>query len=129
MDGKGTLIVQVYTGIAQLPIKNAVVTVTSKAEENTNLTSLRYTDSSGRTPQIELSSPPFSNSLTPDNNLPAFASYDVRIDHPEFETALVNDVQLFSERITLLPVEMIPLAENEKSGEKIDITNITNQNL
>ena len=129
MDKKGNLIVQVYTSSAQVPIKNATVSVTTPEEESPRLLYVRFTDSSGRTPKLELDSPPEQNSLTPDNGTPAFSNYFVRIDHPDFETALVKDVQIFSNSITLLPVEMIPLPENSKSGDKVDTTTITPQPL
>ncbi len=129
MDTKGNLIVQVYTSNAQVPIKNATVSVTTPEDENPRLLYVRLTDSSGRTQPLELDSPPEANSLTPDNGTLAFSNYFVRIDHPEFETALVKDVQIFSNQITLLPVEMIPLPENALSGDRIDTVFITPQAL
>ncbi len=129
MDKKGNLIVQVFTSGAQVPIKNATVSVTTPEEENPHLLYVRFTDSSGRTQPLEFDSPPEANSQSPGNSTDSFSSFFVRVDHPEFETALVKDVQIFSNQITLLPVEMIPLPENAKSGDKIDTVLITPQNL
>ncbi len=129
MDGKGSFIAQVYTSNAQLPIKDAVVTITTPEEEKPTVLFVRNTDSSGRTKLVELDSPPMANSLTPDNGTEAFSSYFVRIDHPKFETALIKDVQIFSNETTIQPTELIPLPETTKRGDKIDIVLITPQNL
>ena len=129
MDGKGSLITQVYTSKAQLPIKDAVVIVTTPKEENPTILFIRTTNSSGKTTSVELDSPPMANSLTPDNGTEAFSSYYVRIYHPEFEPTLVKDVQIFSNQLTIQPVDMIPLEESRKPADRTDVIVITPQNL
>ena len=66
MDTKGTLIAQVYTSRAQLPIENAVVTVLKdNGEGQTEVIANRLTNSSGRTTPVVIDTPELSLSQNP----------------------------------------------------------------
>ena len=64
--------VVVTTALGALPLAGASVTVSTAADqpgERTLLYSVR-TDQNGMTPPMELSTPPLSNSMTPDSGTP-----------------------------------------------------------
>lgn len=125
----GTLIAQVYTSIAQLPVENAYVTVTDTKEENPSVIASRKTDSSGKTTIITLDTPPKTDSLSPNPTEIPFVSYNLRIDHPEFESVIIKNVQIFDGLETIQETMLIPLAENSAGDRSTQTVNVTPQPL
>ena len=126
---QGTLIAQVYTSMAQLPIENAYITVTDTNEENPTIIASRTTDSSGKTSIIILQTPPRSDSLSPNPEEIPFVSYNVRVDHPEFESIIIKNVQIFDGLETIQDAMLIPLTESSKGNRNIETVTITPQAL
>lgn len=126
---QGTLIAQVYTSMAQLPIENAYITVTDTNEENPSIIASRKTNSSGKTSIITLDTPPRSDSLTPNPDDIPFVSYNIRIDHPEFESIVIKNVQIFEGLETIQEAMLIPLAELSKGNRNTETVTITPQPL
>ena len=127
MDKKGSIITQVYTSRAQLPIENAVVTFFKSGDEN-EIIAHRVTDKSGKTSLVTVDTPEISLSQSPGNKNP-FSVVDIKISHPEFYGILVREVQVFSDTQTLQFAELIPLEETLSKYDMTETVNITPQNL
>ncbi len=125
----GTLIAQVYTSLAQLPVENAYITVTDTKTENPSVIASRKTDSSGKTTIITFDTPPRNDSLTPNPQENPFVSYNIRIDHPEFESVIIKNVQIFDGLETIQEAMLIPLAETSKGNRNTETVNVTPQPL
>ena len=113
-DGTGALRVLVTTALGALPLENAVVSVSTIPDE-TGMRTLLYsvtTDSGGMTPVMMLTTPPRSNSLTPDSG-PPFAVYTVEISAEGYTPLTALHIAMFSGVPTMLPVALTPLEENQ----------------
>ena len=92
----GTLLVQVYTSRAELPVRDATVVVIRRAPSGKyELISIQSTDSSGMTKPIAVETPPLLESTEP-NNIPGppFAQCDIWAEHPNYAMLLVEGVQV-----------------------------------
>lgn len=126
MDKKGSIVAQVYTSRAQLPVEDANVTIL-KAGGN-EVIAHRVTDKSGKTSSVGIDTPELSLSQSPGNTTP-FSVVDIKITHPEFYGILVRDVQVFSDTETLQFAELIPIEETNSRFDMTETVNITPQNL
>lgn len=124
MDKKGTIVAQVYTSKAQLPIENASITIIKNGE----VIAQRTTNSSGKTDSVPVDTPAISESQSPGNITP-FTSVDMKITHPEFYGIIVREVQVFPNTETLQYAELIPIAETNSRFDRTETVNITPQNL
>lgn len=127
MDKKGSVIAQVFTSRAQLPVENADVSILSTGEKS-EIIAQRITDKSGKTAEVDIDTPEISLSLTPGNENP-FSSVNIKITHPEFYGILIRDVQVFSDTQTLQLTELIPIEETDSRFDATETVNITPQNL
>lgn len=127
MDKKGTIIAQVYTSRAQLPIEDANVTVLKAGDAN-EVIAHRTTDKSGKTLSVDIVTPEIALSQSPGNKNP-FSVVDIKISHPEFYSILIRDVQVFSNTETLQFAELIPIEETKSRFDMTETVNITPQNL
>lgn len=117
-SGMADLRVVVTTALGAVPIEGASVTVSTEADQNgarTLLYSVR-TNSSGVTPPLALATPPRANSMTPDGGTP-FSVYTVEVAHECFNPVTALRVTMFEGVPAVLPVTMVPLAENQPTGE------------
>ena len=128
MDKKGTIITQVYTSRAQLPVENATVTILKSGENEKEVLAHRVTDKSGKTSPVTFDTPALSLSQTPGNGIP-FSIVDLKITHPEFYGVLVREVQVFPDTETIQNVELIPIEETNSRFDVTETVNITPQNL
>lgn len=130
---KGKITAYVYTSSSQIPIRDAVVTVSSfNADGGRDIKGVRVTDSNGKTSPIELDAPDYDDSRTPENNTTdpqPFSVCEVRVDSAAFESVIVENVQVFAQTTTVQNVEMIPLKENATTQDDVQIFNVTPQNL
>lgn len=124
----GYIVVNVYTSRAQLPLRNAQVSVTDGDEENPKLLGFRLTGATGKTDQIEIETPDLDLSLSPSKDT-AFAVCNVKISHPSYYTLNISDVQVFANTQTLQNVELIPLTENSKPQDRTISRTTPSQNL
>lgn len=110
----GSLLVRVFTANQALPVPDATVIVTQTngdpSGRETQLANLQ-TDRDGVTPEISLQTPPASLSLTPSDVIP-YALYNVRVNYPGFYSFVAENVQLFANNVSVLPVQLIPLPAN-----------------
>ncbi len=123
----GQLVVSVFTANQLFPVVGANITVTGENGTNENISEASDTDRSGRSVVFTLPAPSASMSQEPTTAIP-FSEYTVRVSHPQYFTAIIENVQVFDGVLTQLPVSLIPLPEI--SGEDIDNTVIIpRQNL
>jgi hypothetical protein len=124
----GYIVVNVYTSRAQIPLRNAKVSVTSGPEENSTLLGFRTTDENGQTSLISVETPDLELSLSPSKMKP-FALCNIKISHPSYYTLTITDVQVFANTQTLQNVELIPLEENSKPADRFINRTTPAQNL
>ena len=117
-DSSAVLRVVVTTALGALPLENASVTVSTTADETgarTLLYSVR-TGPDGMTPPMTLSTPPLSNSLSPDSG-PPYAVYTVEVVRDGYTPLTALHVTMFSGVPAVLPVALTPLDENQPSSQ------------
>ena len=124
----GYIIVNVYTTRAQIPLKDALVSVTSGTGANSKLLGFRTTNESGQTEPISISTPNLELSLSPSKTKP-FAICDIKISHPSCYTLTITDVQIFANTQTIQNAELIPLEENSRPEDRFISRNTPSQNL
>ncbi|MEG0441733.1 MAG: spore cortex-lytic protein [Oscillospiraceae bacterium] len=129
MSGLGTLSVWVYTARGALPVPNAAVTITQKDAVGTERTvALRTTDESGNTLPVPFETPGAAESMAPGAPLP-FTRCNVRVEHPGYRRAVIEDVQIFPAIATLQQVGLIPLAEHQPYYDLPRTVHVTPQAL
>lgn len=126
MPTSGSLIVRVFVSRAQLPIPGATVIVyTNGSNGQHNLLAIRHTNESGIAGPIELATNG-SLGLTPDAPIP-FTNYQLVVEHPNYQLALFEDLQVFPGVETIQDVPLIPLSVPE--GSDSNTTTVTPQQL
>lgn len=126
----GYIVVNVYTSRAQIPLKNAYVTVTSGKAPEVTLLGFRTTNENGTTESISIETPNVDLSLAPTQpDVQPFSTCNIRISHPEYYTTIINDVQVFANTQTLQEVELIPLEENSEAQDRLIRRTVPAQNL
>lgn len=116
----GYVVAKAYTSYAEIPIKDAVVSVYSSDGENSKLIGVRLTDESGKTLPVPVEAPNMNLSIEPGNDMP-YSVVNVRVDHPDYNTFYVEGVQVFAGRVSLQNAEMIPTGEHISYDKKSDL--------
>lgn len=131
MNPHGTLITQVYTSLAQLPVAGATIAITQPSKNSRHhLVALRVTDKNGKISPVVLPTPPMRQSLSPDaTDAQPFAQYDLWVQATGYEVALIQDVQVFPSTETIQKVELIPLPEYTPLRSRGEMFQIPPQNL
>ena len=106
----GTIISQVRTSEAYLPIENATVAYYEDLPGGVKrLVGLRKTDSSGRTQPIELAAPDAGKSKQPEEGGPApYRTVDIAADHPDYIRSVIRNVQVFDGILTNQDIMLVP---------------------
>ena len=118
---------RVFTSYAQIPIKDAAVTIT---DTNENVIAMRLTNRSGNFDQpIAISVPDLSASQSPNTGITPYTSVNIYSRAENFEEIEVNDVQVFPDTVTLQNLELIPLSELPGVWNKAEIFQTPPQNL
>ena len=116
MPNNGFLRVRVYTSDAQLPVRDATVTVTQPGTVSSRLLATRITDESGLIPILPIQTPPPAESQASGTPNP-YTTVDITVDHPDYERVLIENAQIFpgiisEQNIPLLPIEERPAVWN-----------------
>ena len=129
MTSYGTILVQVFTSRAQIPIQGATVAFTQNTEDGRHrLLAVRVTDQSGKTTPLEVSTPDSSVGLSPGHGIP-FALLDLWVQAPGYEIFQAEDVQVFPGTQTVQEVSLLPLPEFAPQDTVGESVHITPQNL
>lgn len=122
----GYIDVLTYTSLAQIPLENVAITVTS--EDGTAL-AMRLTDQNGRITPIEIPVPELSAGQTPDTGIVPFTPVNLYARLEGFEQVENENLQVFPNTVTRLNLELIPLSELPSSWDKVTVFDTPKQNL
>lgn len=128
MAGSGSLVVNVYTSRAIIPLQDASVSVTQDTVTGEVLLGFRYTDRNGHTEPLLIVTPDLEVSLHPSNETP-YSLCNIFIAMPGYQSVKVRNVQVFPNVRAVQDVNMIPLMEGEAQGSCGYTVLITPQDL
>lgn len=124
----GSLLIRVFTSRAQLPVEGATVVVSALGENNSHqLESILVTDESGVAGPIRLAAAD-SSGLAPGGPIP-FKLYSLWIEHPDYETVYIENLQVFAGVESVQKIGLIPVAAPGEGGAIVDNVIITPQPL
>lgn len=113
--GIGTLQAQVTLANGAIPMAGAKVSVFQSGQETNPIAEL-FTDKSGKTEKLELAAPAveYSQSRT---GIKPYSNYNMKVELPGFYTQHFVDVPVFDQINSIQPVELLPLAEGQTTGD------------
>ena len=103
---KGRLKVHVTTEAGAVPVPDARVSVSYTGEQGQPLQEVS-TDSSGNTPELELSAPPLEYSVEPGEQQP-YSEYTLSVTAPGFEPVEVVGTEILPDVTALQEIRMLP---------------------
>lgn len=128
MSQTGTISAHVFTARAQIPVVAATVTVSRRLTgKKHTLVAVRITDENGEIAPIPIPAP--QGSTQPDGRPRPFTLLDIRVEHPDYQMEIVEDVQVFPGVQSRQEVQLIPLAEHAIPRNSYNVTQITPQPL
>ena len=131
MAQKGSLIICVTTARMAIPIKNAGVSIFEVGSKN--LLGFRRSNEEGKTEVFEIETPDIGESLSPQGNGNSvgdpFRVVDVQVDHPMYQSILIENVQIFPDRESIQNADLIPLSEYPTESSRTEVFPIPPQNL
>lgn len=129
MAAEGYLLCNVYTSDAQIPVLDALITITQNTPGDIPaLLALRLTDSSGRTAPVAIETPARSSTTAP-GTANGWTSVDITVEHPGFQRIIVKDAQIFAQTRTLQTFALIPLPSNAAHWDTPEVFQTPPQNL
>ncbi|MCI8331844.1 MAG: carboxypeptidase regulatory-like domain-containing protein [Clostridiales bacterium] len=105
METYGFLIVNSRTALGALPVPGASIKVTGGGNTYTFVT-----NESGSSPRIELPAPSRTYSLSPNQGVTPYSSYDVTVSASDYYPVEVKSIPIFDGIVSVQDVNMIPLA-------------------
>lgn len=112
----GTLKIMITSSLGLLPIQGALVRVSFTGDSGQTIDTLT-TDESGQTKVISIPAPNVSLSLAPDQPQP-YAQVSVSVTVPDYETALVDGIQILPGELALQTIRLRPLFLPETSDRE-----------
>ena len=112
MASTGTILVNVYTSGAKIPVEGATVLFQQQEPPN-SLLGLRITDKSGQTAPLTIETVDQSESQAPETRVIPWTGLNIHVDHPEFERVILQGVQIFPGITTVQNVQLLPLQEHD----------------
>lgn len=116
---QGLLQVDVVSDVNNFPITDAKVSIADKNTPDKILEELT-TDRAGQTEAVFLTAPPRDLSLFPQDTCP-YAEYTIRINAPGYEPLVISGSEILAESSSRQPARMIPLSDNDKTVEELQI--------
>ena len=104
MPDQGQLQVTVLDSASNRPVENATVRISYTGVPDNVIEEIR-TDSSGKTPMLELAAPPLEYSMEPSDNQP-YSEYNLKINAPGFEPRIISGVQMFTDEKGIQSVKL-----------------------
>jgi len=104
---EGYLKAQVYAGQQGFPIPGVQVEVSKQFARGMYVFDTQVTDVSGLTQPVALPTSPAALSQDPGHMQP-YATYDIRLSHPDYTEVIVRNVGIFEGVVALQPMEMLP---------------------
>lgn len=122
----GYIDVLAYTSVAQIPLENVAITVTTT--DGTAL-AMRLTDRNGAIAPIEVPVPEVSAGQSPDTGIRPYTAVNLYAHLEGFEQVENENLQVFPNTSTRLNLEMIPLSELPSAWDKTLVFDTPAQNL
>lgn len=110
----GTLKIMITSSLGLLPVQGALVRIYFTGDPGQLIDTLT-TDESGQTKVLSIPAPNVSLSLSPDQPQP-YAQVSVSVTAPDYETALVEGIQILPGELALQTIRLRPLFLPEASG-------------
>lgn len=107
----GRLQIRVVSNQRATPIAGATIDISYTGDPESTVEEVK-TDSSGRTPELELAAPPLEYSLQPSENQP-YSEYTLRVSAPGFETITISGAEILPDAFALQEVRMRSLTPNQ----------------
>ena len=130
MSERGQVFAQLSAAGGTIPVEGAKVTFIYGDSQNP--TNVRYftTDGSGITGELDVETPDAADSLSPGNGgVAPFAVLSIRAEHPQYQSVIVEGVQVFAGENSIQRIDMIPLAVTTVPASNLIILNVPPQNL
>ena len=108
----GYLTVRVSTAGGAIPLQNASVNVRGGSVDDSSIIYSLLTNSDGLTRTVALAAPPRSASLTPQDQTPPYAVYNVDVYAKGYTPAFFHNVPIFSGINSVQPAILVPTIEN-----------------
>ncbi|MBQ7954063.1 MAG: hypothetical protein IJ332_04925 [Clostridia bacterium] len=108
---KGSLLVRTYIADMLIPVRDVRVTVTENNGNGEEILAFRLTDENGKTDIIEIDTPDMELSLDQNNTLKPFTSVNIKVEKEGFIIFIIQNVQIFANRLSEQNIEMIQLPE------------------
>ena len=102
----GTLRIQAFAGRQTIPVIGAQVTVSREFQDGTREFASGVTDENGILDGIILPAPDKQLSETPSGEAP-YATYDIRVSHPDYRTEIYHKVPIFAGIKSIQPVRFL----------------------
>jgi len=118
----GKLLISTTTHGNALPVGNARISVFGiDSQGNEVQVEELTTNNSGRTPEIELHTPPLDYSLLPGSPMP-YSQYNITIDSQEFDTLTIKDIQILPDTTAIQNCHLQPagIISHQIESEIID---------
>ena len=120
----GYLTVRVSTAGGAIPLENASVNVRGGSVDDSSIIYSLLTNSDGLTRTVALSAPPRSSSLTPQDQTPPYAVYNVDVYAKGYAPAFFHNVPIFSGINSVQPAILVPTIENAQYGSSSNYPDI-----
>lgn len=125
---EGYVITQVYTSRAIIPIMDASVSITQEKEDKRVVIGVRKTNENGKTSPVTITTPNEELSLSPGLRTP-FTTCDVQIEHPDFYTVFIKDVQIFANTTSIQNAELVPIESGANTKNAVEAFRVLPQDL
>lgn len=130
MASLGTIVVQIYTSDAKIPLQGASIALTRRMADGTReLIAFRLSNYDGMTEPISIETPPFADSQQSGAQSQPFTSIDIAAELPNYGRVEVQDAQIFADTQTLQPMRLIPMPSLPNSYTRTQIVTVTPQTL
>ena len=122
--GDGRLQIGTLSVNAAMPASGATVRVMQHGQPD-NIIEELVSDSSGRTPTINLPAPPIDYSMQPGSERQPYSEYDVSVSMEGHERTYIEGVQILPDTISYQDVKLRPIEDYETGADIIAIKDHT----
>lgn len=127
MSATGYIQVHAFTSNARIPLRDVSIAIT---DTNGEVIAMRLTNRSGQLDEpVAITVPDLSASQSPDTQIIPFAVVNILARLEDYESIIVNDLQIFANTLTDQNLEMIPLSEFPEFFNMTEIFDTPPQNL
>lgn len=116
---------RVYTASEALPIERAIVRIYGNEELNGGVEYSVQTSRDGLTEVVNLPTPNMNYSLSPNPVEQPYATYNIEITKNGYYKKTIENIAVFANTLSLLPVEMVPNAGLTKNTTPPKDTNFS----